>query len=248
MRKIVIFWLCALVSPALAADEVPERYKGTWTLDKVASAANLAIWNGPDADKDRFSRELERMKQMSLTVTADQLIFEQGGRIDAEPVGVASVGDDALALEDRAGRGQFTLRLLDDEILLLEFGGQPPMAFSRAASAGTADASRSRTTAASSSSAALIAYMEALKTCTPGDYPAILPGFGEIQNTIEGRTGATCRVRTGRPGTILTCDYSEETIALLTSAQKVEDARNGVFRGSTDSEESRRVNEECRLE
>ena len=128
---------------------------------------------------------LARQLKIALEFQPHQLIFEQGGRSDPEPVRVASMSDDALVLEDRAGRGQFTLRLLDDKILLLEFGGQPPMAFSRAASAGTADASRSRTTIAGSSSAALIAYMEALKTCTPGDYPAILPGFGEIQNTIH---------------------------------------------------------------
>ena len=44
------------------------------------------------------------------------------------------------------------------------------------------------------------------------------------------------------------CAYSDETIALLTSAKKYQDARNGVFQGSTDSEESRRTNEECKVD
>jgi len=239
MKKIVILCSGVLVSTALTAEGVPERYQGVWALDKTASATHLAQWNGPDAAKERFTRELQTMKQPSLTITSDQLVFEQGGRRDAENVRVASLDEHALVLEDLAGRGQFTFRLLDDGILVMESGGQPPMAFSKGGPA---------TTTPDSAGANLIAYMEALKTCTPGDYPAVLPGFGEIQNTIEGRNGQNCRVRTGRPATMLTCDYSQETIALLTSAQKFEEARNGVFQGSTDSEESERVSEECTVE
>ena len=73
MWKIVIFWLCALVSPALAADEMPERYKGIWTLDQAASVANLVNWNGPDADKSSFSRELERMSGIRAGLVIDEM-------------------------------------------------------------------------------------------------------------------------------------------------------------------------------
>jgi len=42
------------------------------------------------------------------------------------------------------------------------------------------------------------------------------------------------------------CDFSAETIELLTSDAKYEEARSGILSGSTDSEESRRMAEECR--
>ena len=132
MQKMVILWLCALAPLALEAEEVPEHYKGTWILDKAASASNLATWSGPSDEKKRFADELERMPDPSLTITADQLIFEQNGRKDSENVRVASLTDDALVLEDLAGRGQFTFRVTEDETLVMESGVQPPMVFSRA--------------------------------------------------------------------------------------------------------------------
>ena len=44
------------------------------------------------------------------------------------------------------------------------------------------------------------------------------------------------------------CSFTDETIALLTSAKKYEDARKGVLEGSTDSEESARMNKECQIQ
>ena len=43
----------------------------------------------------------------------------------------------------------------------------------------------------------------------------------------------------------MSCNYSDAMIALLTSEQKYEDARNGVLQGSTDSQESKLMSEEC---
>jgi hypothetical protein len=240
VRIVVLLSLCALLPPALAAEDVPEHYKGTWALDINASAANLSNWDGPQADKDRFTRELQGLQQANLTVTSDELIFEQGGRSDPEKIRVASLTADEVVLEDLAGRGRFNFRLLPDGLLIMESSGAPPMVFSRSASVPEA--------ATDTDTSAVVAYLEALAACAPGDYPTALPGAGDIQNSIEGRNGEACRVRTGRVGAIFTCDYSPETIALLTSAQKLAEARNGVFSGSSDSEESRRVTEECRAQ
>ncbi len=53
-------------------------------------------------------------------------------------------------------------------------------------------------------------------------------------------------MRTQHAQLTLTCDFSQETITLLTSESKVEEARSGNVSGSTDAEESRRMAEECR--
>ena len=72
-----------------------------------------------------------------------------------------------------------------------------------------------------------------------------LEGFGTYDNTIVGPSGARCQVEIEHPQIRMSCNYSEAMIALLTSEQKYEDARNGVLRGSTDSEESKLMSEEC---
>ena len=46
----------------------------------------------------------------------------------------------------------------------------------------------------------------------------------------------------------MVCSFSDETIALLTSAKSYENAKKGVLEGSTDSEESALMNKECRID
>jgi hypothetical protein len=91
-----------------------------------------------------------------------------------------------------------------------------------------------------------IAYLNSLTACDPGSFRFSYPGFGAFHNTILGPEGDRCRVRTEHSAIQLTCDFSAETIALLTSEAKYEEARTGTVSGSTDSEESRRIAEECR--
>jgi hypothetical protein len=90
-----------------------------------------------------------------------------------------------------------------------------------------------------------VEYLDSLKSCTPGEFSFSNLGMGEIKSTIVGQEGDHCRVTTESGGYQVVCDYSDETIALLTSEQKYEDARNRVMQGSSNSEESRRMTEEC---
>ena len=90
-----------------------------------------------------------------------------------------------------------------------------------------------------------VTFLDSLKTCSPGAFHLSYPGFGTYDNTIIGKTGDRCQVRIEHPQITLMCNYTEATIALLTSNAKYEEARNGVLSGSTDSEESRRAAEEC---
>ena len=94
----------------------------------------------------------------------------------------------------------------------------------------------------------VLGYLDSLKTCEPGEFRFSYPGFGTYDNTIVGRSGDRCQVRIEHPQIRMTCNYTQAMIALLTSEEKYEDARNGVLRGSTDSEESKLMSEECSVE
>ena len=93
-----------------------------------------------------------------------------------------------------------------------------------------------------------IGYLDSLKTCEPGEFEFSYPGFGTYHNTIVGRSSDGCQVHIEHPQIRMTCNYSEAMVALLTSKEKYEDARNGVLQGSTDSEESRLMSEECSVD
>jgi len=93
-----------------------------------------------------------------------------------------------------------------------------------------------------------VAYLDALKNCTPGEFQFSAAGLGESRNTILGRVSDRCQVRIVHSLVSLDCAFSDETIALLTSPQKYDDARTGTLEGSTDSEESDRVSRECKVQ
>lgn len=93
-----------------------------------------------------------------------------------------------------------------------------------------------------------IDYLESLELCMQGDFHLSYPGLGSVHNTILGRDGDRCHVRTQSSEVQLTCYFSAETIALLTSEVKYEEVRSGIFSGSTSAEESKRMEAECRVE
>ena len=93
-----------------------------------------------------------------------------------------------------------------------------------------------------------VAYLDALKSCTPGQFQFSAPGLGQSRNTVLGRVGDRCQVKIVHSRISVDCAFSDETIALLTSPQKYDDARTGTLAGSTDSEESDRVSRECKVQ
>ena len=93
-----------------------------------------------------------------------------------------------------------------------------------------------------------VAYLDGLKKCAPGQFHFSYPGLGDSRNTILGREDERCRVKIVHSNMHMECSFTDETIALLTSAKKYENARKGVLEGSIDSEESARMNKECRIQ
>ena len=91
-----------------------------------------------------------------------------------------------------------------------------------------------------------IKYLDNLKKCNPFTHSFELPFFGKVKNQIVGKNNGRCHVITisGIGGKVI-CNYSDETIALLTSEQKYQEVRNGEFSGSSDSPESARMTTEC---
>ena len=249
MRLLTIGLLATIAAPLPAQTTIPEKFRATWVLDEAASQTHISDSDSYNAlEKQKLLQGLEGMAGpgMKITVTGGSLAFQIGtGRPDDDPVDVIEQGSDFVVVANPGDHSQTaTLRLVNDDELSLEgIGDFEGLVFLRADSTATASAPPGRGVGAD-----VVDYYDALKECAPGEYPLVAPGFGSFTHTINGSSEGRCSVRTKYKQFSLTCAYSDETIALLTSAKKYQDARNGVFQGSTDSEESRRANEECKVD
>ena len=94
----------------------------------------------------------------------------------------------------------------------------------------------------------MVAYLDALKACTPGEHHFSLPGLGKFDYAIQGPGDSGCQVMIVANGVAMQCEFSAKMVALLTTEEKYEDARNGVLQGSTDSAESELLAQECEVE
>ncbi len=89
-----------------------------------------------------------------------------------------------------------------------------------------------------------IRYYDNLKKCSPYTF-SFESLFGKSQNKIVGRKNDRCLVLHIIETYTTTCNYSNETIALLTSAEKYEEARGNTFSASSNSALAQRVAAEC---
>jgi hypothetical protein len=98
--------------------------------------------------------------------------------------------------------------------------------------------------------AGTLKYMDNLKTCTPSNfsYPhPFVQGFTG-QNIIKGRKADNCLVTLVMPGNKkLNCEFTPETIKLLTSEAKYQEVREHRMSGSTSDPISKKMTEECKL-
>lgn len=240
--------LACLAVPAFAA--VPEQYTGTWILDLEATQG--AIDKDPEKSEERKAQErsrFTRLKEAEVTISEDDIEFRG---FSARPYLVA------VTLQEQSSEHtllsgvmtdpynkktmelSFELHLNDDEELnfkMLPGGDLDPAIWKRGESGANGGAGEGP--------GGLIGYLDSLKTCSPGEFRFSYPGFGTYDNKIVGPDDDHCQVEIEHPQIRMTCNYSDTMIALLTSEQKYEDARNGVLRGSTDSEESKLMGEEC---
>ena len=231
------------VSISFAATGIPEHFQGTWTIDYAATESLWNAWGEESGRQSSLKRRLQRMKAENarLKFTGNEIIFENDdGDRDVDPVTVVEVTEQFLILSmDGSPERQMRLSLEGTEAMILSAvsGAEPPVKLVRGGSSGDGS-SREK-------GADRVAYLDALAHCTAGTFSVVMSGGRSIDNIVDGREGNRCVVRTRMQGREILCRYSSETIALLTSPEKYEDARTGVVRGSTDSEESRRVSQEC---
>ena len=240
-RQLAIFLIAATSSYALHAT-VPETFLGVWSIDHETTMRAV------DGSDPPLSPELRArmvmglqgpLKGLLLEFDENTMIYRTGDGTMSFPL-VLEEEDGNRAVFSSAKAGKVTLTLDSKERLNFRTSQEDDfdlVYFQRQVSgAGTSTAS------AQSDS---VAFLDSLKSCGPGIFHISYPGFGTSKNTIIGKNGDRCQVRIEHSNISLTCNYSDTTIALLTSEAKYEDARNGVLSGSTASEESQRVTEEC---
>ncbi len=246
----VLLVVAGLCIPAFA--EVPERFLGTWVVDKEATARtiaddpNMAPENKPGWTK----RWLEVGAEARITESAISfhglgerpmtaaVVLEEDSRdrtlLSAVMTDPYRKTEMELSIAMHLGdKGDLNLKIRPDNDFDLVIWKRGEV--------GGADGSDPE-------SGDVIGYLASLQTCEPGEFEFSYPGFGTYHNTIVGQEGDRCRVRIEHPQITMTCDYSEAMISLLTSEEKYEDARTGVLQGSTDSEESRLMSEECSVD
>jgi hypothetical protein len=98
--------------------------------------------------------------------------------------------------------------------------------------------------------ASALRYLDSLKTCTPYSFSYPHPfvrGFTG-QNIIKGKMADNCLVTFIMPGDKkLECAFTPDTIKLLTSEAKYQEAREHKMSGSTSDSISKKMTEECKL-
>ena len=98
--------------------------------------------------------------------------------------------------------------------------------------------------------AAALKYLDNLKICTPYTYSyphPFIKGF-RGQNIIKGKMGANCLVTFIMPGDKkLECQFSAETVTLLTNDAAYEQVRQQKMVGSTSDPVNIRMAQECKL-
>ena len=243
-RQLAIFLIAATSSYALHA-KVPETFLGVWSIDHESTIRAVDASDPPLSPelRDRIVKGLQGPLNGLLLEIEEKSMFFKAIEGTMTFSLVLEEEEENRAVFSSTEAGTVTLTLDSEEKLNFRTSQDDDydlVYFQRNGSgAGTSTAS------AQSDS---VAFLDSLMSCEPGIFHISYPGFGTSKNSIVGKNGDRCQVRVEHSQISLTCNYSEATIALLTTEAKYEDARNGVLSGSTSSEESQRVAEECSSE
>jgi len=255
MKQRWILLLMASIGSTALAGGIPTEFQGTWKVDSAATAKRIAA--DPEMSDENKAYWTERFTDGQESKI--ELL------IDNKSVGMAVLGTFSVTeiLETSPGRANIAAVIGDPRSdkewkVVLGLQMEDGILNMKMDSGGEFDDDDfDRVMWAQSSGEAVIPaevsgdavhYLDSLKACAPGEFLFGNTGIGKFQSSIVGRNGDRCRVITGYSGHRVVCDYSDAMIALLTSKQKYDDARNGILQGSSDSEESKRANEECVLE
>lgn len=88
-------------------------------------------------------------------------------------------------------------------------------------------------------------FLDNLKQCKPHSFSYELPSFGASKNEIAGKKNGLCHVVSISKYGETTCDYSKETITLLTSDRKYREMEEGKLFGQQQTPETARMAKEC---
>lgn len=240
-RQFAIFLIAATSSYALLA-AVPENFLGVWAIDHESTIRAVDASDPPLSPelRDRMMKGLQGpLNGLLLEIDKNSMSFKTAEGTMTFSL-VLEEEEENRAVFSSSEAGTVTLTLDSEERLNFRTSRDDDFDFvyfqQQGSGAGTSTAS------AQSDS---VSFLDSLKNCVPGIFHISYPGFGTSKNTIIGKNGDRCQVRVEHSQISLNCNYTDATIALLTTEAKYEDARKGVLSGSTSSEESQRVAEEC---
>lgn len=239
-RLLVLLVLAASSSQALHA-EVPERFHGTWALDLEATitAADALDPPMPPDRREQMNREMPQVVASSnMRISQTTLTLLENGADRGSFTLTPQEELDGRAVFGAGKMGTITLQLNEEGLLNLSATSDDDMDIMWWKQLGSEGSEAQLPNSG-------VAFLDNLRSCSAGVFHISYPGFGSSKNTIIGWQGNHCQVRIEHRQVALTCNYSEATIALLTTEAKYENARKGVLSGSTDSEESQRVAAEC---
>ena len=255
MKKRWIFLLLASIGGIALADGIPSEFQGTWSVDSAATAKRIeADSQMSDENKAYWVKRFTDGEESKIKMIIDDKSVGMAvlGTFSVNKVLEASPGHVSLTavISDPRSGEEWKLNLglqMEDSNLnmTMDSGGQfDDDDFDR-----VMWVQRSGEVAkAVNVSGDPVHYLDSLKACEPGEFVFTNTEMGKFQSSIVGRNGKHCQVITVHSGHRIICNYSDATIALLTTEQKYNDARNGILQGSTGSLESKRANEECALE
>ena len=267
-RPVIAILAWMLSSPIYADDQIPQQFQGTWHLDVEATTLAIEADESLPAEMANvWAEQKNAIIEYDRIISADTITTSMRikGR-DEQRDGVPERG--ANQVEYDADKGGFMVFVMRQDPRHCPTGCTPEQErffHLRIREDGSLQVRESRMSGWDRSDPLLrsmvfrkpdgavtgndaVAYLDALKSCTPGEHRFSYAGLGNFENTIQGQGDAGCRVNMVANGIRLQCEFSAETIELLTRPEKYEDARNGVLQGSTDSEESIRMNEECEFD
>lgn len=248
----IISLVIGFSTPLGVSGQVPDQFIGLWSVHhaKTTEAISADPDMYPDNKPGWTQRWLAPGIQLEIAETSITFRSSETGEIDISIDTATDLEDHTtLSAAMKSPSGQDEMKLTIE--LRMTDSGEMNFRIQEENDFDLVFWERSENLPAESIAEApgtIVDYLDSLVACKPGEFRLNYPGLGSVQNTIMGSEGDRCRVRSQTSQVQMMCNFSVETIALLTSEVKYEEARTGVLSGSTSSDESKRMELECRVE
>ncbi len=254
MRSIIenIVLVVAIGFASDVSGQVPDRFVGMWTVDAASTTdtINADLNMTPENKPGWTQRWLESGAELEIIPSSIVFRSPETGLVDFSVSTAEDLGDHVVisaAVQGPSLRDEMnlTVELRLSDAGEMNFKVREENDFDLIVWQRSNELPGERVVQAP---ATIIDYLDSLASCKQGEFRLSYPSLGTIHNTILGKDGDRCKVRSESSEVQLMCNFSAQTIALLTSEVKYEEARTGILSGSTSSDESKKMEAECRVE